>query len=63
MRGGRESARKGRRHGAAMMVWLFFANLFEPSKAASIEHVDRQKRVGSEASRTQRAAAAPPPGR
>ena len=54
---------RGRRHGAAMMVWLFFANLFEPRKAASIEHVDRQNRLGADAIRTQRAAAAPPPER
>jgi hypothetical protein len=42
-----------------MTVWLFFANLFEPRKAAAIEHVDRQHQLGAEALRTHRAAAAP----
>jgi len=54
---------KGRRRGAAMMVWLFFANLFDPKKAAAIEHVETQKRIGSDQARTTRAAAAPPDGR
>ncbi|WP_267394831.1 MULTISPECIES: hypothetical protein [unclassified Sphingomonas] len=51
--------RKGRRHGAAMMAWMFFANLFEPKKAAAIEQIDTHNRVGSDAWRTARAAAAP----
>jgi len=51
--------KRGRKHGAVMMVWLFFANLFDPAKAAAIEHIDTTRRIGNE---TQRAkAGAPPP--
>ncbi|MEG3163760.1 hypothetical protein U1701_04045 [Sphingomonas sp. PB2P19] len=42
------------------MARMFFANLFEPKKAAAIEHIATQTRIGSEAARTTRAAAAPP---
>jgi len=31
-----------------MMVWLFFANLFEPSKVAATEHIDTANRIGNE---------------
>lgn len=37
---------RGRRHGAAMMVWLFFANLFDPRAVAATEHVDTARRIG-----------------
>lgn len=57
------AGRKGRRHGAAMMVWMFFANLFDPKQAAAIEQIDTQKRIGSEQLRTSRAAAVPSPDR
>lgn len=56
------TARKGRRHGAAMMVWIFFANLFDPRKAAAVEHVQQQRRLGIEAGRTDRVGAAAPGG-
>ena len=52
--------RRGRRHGAAMAVWFFFANLFEPRKAAAIEHLDTANRIGSEAERRRATAAAQP---
>lgn len=51
---------KGRRHGAAMMVWMFFANLFDPKKAVAIEQIATQRRIGNEASRAAQIAAAPP---
>ena len=43
-----------------MMVWLFFANLFDPKKAASVEHIQRQRDLGAEARRTAAISAAPP---
>ena len=50
--------RKGRAHGAAIMVWLFFANLFDPAKAAKTEQLtaDTARYPAPE----RRAAAAPP---
>ncbi|WP_375380510.1 hypothetical protein [uncultured Sphingomonas sp.] len=42
------------------MVWLFFANLFEPSKVAATEQIDTQQRIGAEHLTVTRAAAAPP---
>ncbi len=44
-------ARKGRAGGAAMMAWMFFANLFDPKKVAAMEHIDTQRRLGPEAHR------------
>lgn len=44
-----------------MMVWLFFANLFEPKKSAAIEHIQRTRDLGAEAHRTAATPAAPPP--
>ena len=51
--------RKGRAHGAAMMVWLFFANLFDPAKVQATEQLttDRARGPGP----GWRAAGAPPP--
>ena len=43
--------RKGRAGGAAMMAWIFFANLFDPKKVAAMEHIDTQRRTGPEAQR------------
>ena len=43
-----------------MMVWLFFANLFEPAKVAATEQVDKQRRIGADHLIAGRAAAAPP---
>jgi len=54
--------RKGRRHGAAMMVWMFFANLFDPKAAVATESIATQRRIGDTAMRASRAAAAPPSG-
>lgn len=51
--------RRGRRHGAAMAVF-FFANLFEPRKAAAIENLDTANRIGPEAERRRATAAEPP---
>ena len=34
-----------------MMVWMFFANLFEPAKVAAMEQIDTQRRIGTEAQR------------
>lgn len=31
--------RRGRVHGGVMMVWLFFANLFDPVKVAKTEQL------------------------
>ncbi|MGA1798386.1 hypothetical protein VH567_06355 [Sphingomonas sp. 4RDLI-65] len=45
-----------------MMIGMFFANLFDPKKITAIEHVATQRRIGSDASRTAQAAAAPPSG-
>jgi hypothetical protein len=44
-------AKSSRRHGAATMVWLFFANLFEPAKVAATEQIETQRRIGPEATR------------
>jgi hypothetical protein len=54
------SKRKGRAGGAAMMAWMFFANLFEPKKVAAMENIDTQRRIGSEALRNAATPAAPP---
>ena len=43
-----KAKRKGRAGGAAMMVWMFFANLFEPAKVAATEQIDTQRRIGRE---------------
>ena len=50
--------KKGRAHGAAMMVWLFFANLFDPAKVATTEQLltDRARDPAPQ----RRAAGAPP---
>ena len=53
--------RGGRTGGAVMMAWLFFANLFEPKKAAAVEHIQRTRDLGAEARRTAATPAAPPP--
>jgi hypothetical protein len=57
-----KAKRKGRVGGAAMMVGMFFATLFDPKKAATIVHVDTQRRIGSESERTAATASAPPSG-
>ena len=56
MSGDRKARRKGRTGGAAMMVWMFFANLFDPKKIVAMEQIDTQRRIGPEAPRV----AAPP---
>ena len=53
------SRRTGRAHGAAMMVWLFFANLFDPAKVAKTEQILINVRRDPRPER--RAAAGPPP--
>lgn len=53
-----KAKRKGRKGGATMMVWMFFANLFEPKKVAAMEQIDTQRRIGTE---SQRANPAAPP--
>ncbi len=52
--------RKGRAGGAAMMLGMFFATLFDPKKGAAIVHIDTQRRIGSEAERIAATASAPP---
>ena len=52
--------RKGRAGGAVMMVWMFFANLFDPKKITAIEHVATQRRIGPEALRVAATPSAPP---
>lgn len=42
---------RGRAHGAAMMVWLFFANLFDPAKVATTEQIADERVRGGEAQR------------
>lgn len=39
-----------------MMVWRFFANLFEPKKVAAMEQIDTQRRIGTDSQRTNPAA-------
>jgi hypothetical protein len=43
--------RKGRAGGAAMMAWMFFANLFDPKKIVAMELIDTQRQIGPEAQR------------
>ena len=50
-RSGMKKKTKGRASGAAMMVWLFFANLFEPRKVAAIEHLQKHDQIGSDGER------------
>ena len=52
--------RKGRAHGAAMMVWLFFANLFDPAKVATTEQIAADSVRAGEAHRRAAAAAGRP---
>lgn len=40
--------KRGRMHGAAMTLWLFFANMFEPSKLPATEAIADAKRRGPE---------------
>jgi hypothetical protein len=54
-----KSPTKGRAHDAAMMIGMFFANLFDPKKITEIEHVATQRRIGSESGRIAQATAAP----
>ncbi|WP_010184243.1 hypothetical protein [Sphingomonas sp. PAMC 26605] len=55
-----KAKRKGRVGGAAMMIGMFFATLFDPKKAAAVVQIDTQRRIGSEAERIAAAASAPP---
>jgi hypothetical protein len=52
--------RRGRRYGGAMMLWMMFAGLFDPPKAAAMEHIQKQARLGAEADRDAATPAAPP---
>ena len=54
-------AKSSRKHGAITMVWLFFANLFEPAKVAATEQIDTQRRISADHLTVTRAAASPPP--
>lgn len=51
-------SKKGRSIGLGL--WMMLASLFEPKKVASTELIDTQRRIGSEAQRTARAAADKP---
>lgn len=55
------SCRKGRAKGAVMMVWMFFANLFDPAKVAATEQLMADRRRDSSPAR--RASGAPPEAR
>ena len=55
-----KAKRKGRLGGAAMMIGMFFATLFDPKKAAVVEHVATQRRIGNEDARIAATASAPP---
>jgi hypothetical protein len=57
-----KAKRKGRVGGAAMMIGLFFATLFDPKKAAAIVQIDTQTRIGSESDRIAATAGALPTG-
>ena len=46
-----------------MMVWMFFANLFDPAKVAATEQVMTDRSRGDVAQRRAATAAAPPKGR
>jgi hypothetical protein len=52
--------RKGRVGGAAMMAWLFFANLFDPARVAVVERIADDPVRGTEASRRAATAAGRP---
>lgn len=45
------SKRTRRKGGTTMMVWMFFANLFEPRKVAAVEQIDTQRRIRPESHR------------
>ncbi|MGJ3648345.1 hypothetical protein ACLB0R_07715 [Sphingomonas sp. GlSt437] len=51
---------KGRVHGGAMMVWLFFANLFDPKRVVAIEQIETDRRIGNPVIRDAATPAAPP---
>lgn len=53
--------RRGKAQGAAMMMWLFFANLFDPAKVARTEQLFTNCRRDPAPGR--HAAGAPPPDR
>lgn len=57
MSAGKTARRKGRAGGAAMMAWMFFANLFDPKKVVAMEHIDTTNRIGSPGDRTAATAA------
>ena len=54
-----KARRKGRVGGAAMMIGMFFATLFDPKQVAAIEHIDTQRRIGPDALRIAATPAAP----
>jgi hypothetical protein len=60
MSGNKAAKRKGRAGGAAMMAWMFFANLFDPKKVAAMEQIETQRRIGPEAQRIAATPSAPP---
>jgi len=55
-----KTRKRGRAHGAAMMVWLFFANLFDPKRVAAIEHIDTANRIGNPSRRDDASGSASP---
>ena len=58
----RNAKRKGRVGGAAMMMGMLFASLFDPKKAAAVVHIATQRRIGSETDRIAATASASPAG-
>lgn len=43
-----------------MMVWLFFANLFDPKRVVAIEQIETDRRIGNPVIRDAATPAAPP---
>ncbi|MGL4312355.1 MAG: hypothetical protein ACRCSO_00040 [Sphingomonas sp.] len=52
--------RKRGHYAGAMMVWLFFADLFDPKRAAAIEQIATDRRTGNPVARDAAVGAARP---
>lgn len=55
-----EAKKKKKGGSLGLGLWMMLASLFEPRKTASTELIDTQRRIGSDAERTARAAAGKP---
>lgn len=54
------TAKKKKPGSIGLGLWMMLAHLFEPRKVASTELIDTQRRIGGDAQRSARAAAAKP---